>query len=335
MNGATVCRVTSDRKADRRAAPLRRLPCAALLLATLACSEGATPVTPPAAEGPQATATPAPVEMPAHGEVRMRLDDPDGLTVLANEAPAGPLLDVLSIQLGFELVGPDLGIDPVTIAIQRGPLEEVLRLLLRDRAYRLDYAYDEAGRRHRVSRLEVLVPGAEATAAAAVDPDRLDGLVVPTADGDLLPAGTDADAPEADGSADEDDAIDWKTLVARLDDSDPDERIEALEKIDPEGEGLPLIVDRLARDPDPKVRVVAAEKLEFSDTLAGVDALVAALGDPNREVVLAAIEALELTDDYTVTRDLALLLEHPDGEIREAAREAIDFIEPEPELETE
>ena len=96
----------------------------------------------------------------------MRLDDPDGLTVLANEAPAGPLLDVLSIQLGFELVGPDLGIDPVTIAIQRGPLEEVLRLLLRDRAYRLDYAYDEAGRRHRVSRLEVLVPGAEATAAA-------------------------------------------------------------------------------------------------------------------------------------------------------------------------
>ena len=118
----------------------------------------------------------------------------------------------------------------------------------------------------------------------------------------------------------------WNAVVLLLDDADAAERIEALERIDPQGEGLPLIIERLAQDPDPRVRSAAAEKLEFVDTLTGVDALVGALNDPDKQVVLAAIDALEFTDDYSVTEDLVPLLQHPDADVREAAAEAIDFI---------
>jgi len=266
--------------------------------------------------------------MPPAGEMRLRLQD-EGITLLANQAPRGPLLDVLALRLGFELAGPALGHEPVSVDVELAPLEDVLRALLRERGYRLDYRYDPDRRRHEVARLEVLPAGpslASRTQAIPAEPEP-EPAGEPPGEG----AGAEPDVADADGDAEDGPTIDWKKLVARLDDSDPDERIEALETIDPEGEGLPLIVDRLARDPDPRVRVVAAEKLEFSDTLAGVDALVSALGDPDKDVVLAAIEALELTDDYTVTQDLGVLLEHPDPEIRRAAREAIDFIEPDDE----
>ena len=114
--------------------------------------------------------------------------------------------------------------------------------------------------------------------------------------------------------------------MLRLDDADAEERIDALNEIDPNGEGLALVVDRLTRDPDPRVRAAAAANLEDADTLAGVDALVGALSDPDPQVVLAAIDALEFTEDYTVVEDLRPLQNHPDPSIRDAAREAICFI---------
>jgi hypothetical protein len=268
--------------------------------------------------------------MPPHGEVRLRVLD-DRITLLANAAPRRPLLEVLALRLGFELDAADLGDEPVTVELRRGALEDALPALLADRAYRLDYRYDAAASRHRIARLAVAAPGAQAPSGPGERGAREGPAPSPPSPPRTEPEPELAAGEPPPAPPESEPEVDWKELVARLDDADADERIEALEEIDPDGEGLPLIVDRLARDPDPRVRIVAAEKLELSDSLASVDALVGALGDPDRDVVLAAIDALELTDDDTVTQDLGLLLDHPDAAIRRAAREAIDFIAPEPD----
>jgi HEAT repeat protein len=104
-------------------------------------------------------------------------------------------------------------------------------------------------------------------------------------------------------------------------------RVEAIDQIEPEGEGLGTLIERLQNDPHPKVRAAAARQIEDSDTLLSVDALIRALSDPDREVVLQAIDALEFSDDESVANDIALLKSHPDPEIREAAAEAVCFIQ--------
>lgn len=275
----------------------------------------------PAPEAPSAEAA-AP---PTTGHARIRITD-EGLTLIAIDTPRRPLLEVLAAQLDFKLVPGDVGSEPVTVRIEGGHLRDALPSLLPDRAYRVEYRFDKQTGRHQVARLEIAPSGAIAFVAPPdyVVPDYVPDLEgpFPAARFGSQPDGVPPTGTEGRSRAD----VDWKALVLRLDDADADERIEALDQIDPEGDGLPLIVDRLARDPDPKVRAAAAEKLEFADTLAGVDALVRALSDPDKQVVLAAIDALEFTEDYTVTQDLATLLDHPDEEIREAAEDAIDFI---------
>jgi hypothetical protein len=264
--------------------------------------------------------------MPAAGGVRFRIDD-GGLTLQANAAPRRDLLEMLARRLGFELIAPDVGSEPVSVSAEQAALHDILPQLLPDRAYRVDYRYDPARARHVLARLEVSRLGGLATAPPVRDAEG--GDAPSSASGSLAPehrviAQIQPSPPDQDPER-----VDWKALLTRLDDADAEERMEALGAIDPDGEGLPLIADRLARDPDPRVRVVAAERLEFADSLAAVDALLLGLNDPDKRVVLAAIDALEFTDDATVVEDLAPLLQHPDAEIREAAEEAIDFIDDE------
>ncbi len=263
---------------------------------------------------------------PGPGSVRLRVDE-HGLTLVANATPRRPLLEELAARLHFELVASDLGNEPVSAHVERGRLEDALPQLLADRSYRVDHRYDAVTRRHEVTRLEVAPRGAAvfsapppATPAGA--PEKPDASGGPGRDAvagvERADAGPET-APSGDG-------VDWKALVLRLDDADAEERIDALNEIDPDGDGLALIIDRLTRDPDPRVRAAAAENLEDADTLAGVDALVRALSDPDKQVVLAAIDALEFTEDYTVVENLLPLLNHPDPEIREVTRDAICFI---------
>lgn len=272
---------------------------------------------------PESAASSAPE--PGPGSVRLRVDD-HGLTLAANASPRRPLLEELAARLHFELVASDLGNEPVSAHVERGRLEEVLPQLLADRSYRVDHRYDAVTRRHEVTRLEVAPRGATAFSAPppAGTSEEPSETGPPGRDEVAGAEGRPADAgPETPADAG---GVDWKALVLRLDDADAEERIDALNEIDPDGDGLALIIDRLTRDPDPRVRAAAAANLEDADTLAGVDALVRALSDPDKQVVLAAIDALEFTEDYTVVEDLRPLLNHPDPEIREPARDAICFI---------
>lgn len=295
------------------------------LALALACGESRAPQAPSPSEAPapaSETATPS----PQAGGVRMRLDG-QRITLHASGAPRRGLLEMLARELDFELVAPDLGSEPVSADVEDMDFAELVPRLLPDRAFRIDYRLDAVGGPHRVARLEVAPLGASV-------PPRPAPPTTPTPGADDRLAGEPAPEPGPDAAEEPDEspeAVDWKQLLLRLDDADADERIDALEEIDPDGEGLALIADRLARDPDPRVRVVAAEQLEFADTLAAVDALVLALSDPDRQVVLAAIDALELTDDQTVVNELEQLFDNPDDEIREAARDAVEFIRMGPE----
>ena len=305
------------------AMPLSTLRTAVLFAVLLGCGgpdplTPATPEPPPSPVAPRASAEP-PIAPPPEGQARLQVSN-GALTLIANAAPHGPLLASLAEQLDFILIPGDVGIEPITLRLENVPLPDALAQLLPKRAYRVAYRFDPATGRHHVAHLEVAPSGATRFVALPeyVVPKFVPDIVRPAA---IEPevAGAELLSPPASEPA-------WNALVLRLDDADAAERIEALALIDPQGDGLPLIVERLLRDPEPTVRSAAAQKLEFVDTLTGVDALVSALGDPNKQVVLAAIDALEFTDDYSVTEDLAPLLQHPDQEIREAAAEAIDFI---------
>ena len=305
---------------------------AAALFAVLIGCGGPDPQTQPTPEPPEspvavapANSAKPPVVPPPEGQARFQVSD-GALTLIANAAPHRPLLAALAEQLDFVLVPGDVGIEPITLRLENVPLPGALAQLLPKRAYRVAYRFDSATRRHQVARLEVAPSGATRFVALPdyVVPKFVPDLGRPAAIG---PGTTRKEllSPRAPRETSEPEH-EWDALLLRLDDADATERIAALALIDPQGDGLPLIVERLAQDPDPRVRSAAAEKLEFVDTLTGVDALVSALRDPDKQVVLAAIDALEFSDDYSVTEDLAPLLQHSDSDIREAAAEAIDFI---------
>ncbi len=74
------------------------------------------------------------------------------------------------------------------------------------------------------------------------------------------------------------------------------------------------------------MRLAAAQRFEFAETLAAVDALLEALHDPDKAVVLAAIDALEFSDDTTIAEDPTRMRPHPDPQIDEALEEAIGFL---------
>ena len=120
--------------------------------------------------------------------------------------------------------------------------------------------------------------------------------------------------------------VEQAELRALLESPDPELRAQAAWDLDPEGKGLTQLIEVLASDPDPRVRIAATGSLENAETFAAVRALVDALDDPDPEVVLEVIDSLEFAGDESNVDDLAPLLLHPDPRVREAAAEAIEFL---------
>jgi hypothetical protein len=290
----------------------------AVTLAALAgCSETPSPDdsnAPDATDVQQDAASASPTL--AAGEVRLRIDA-GAITLRANAAPRRPLLERLSHALSFELAATDVGDEPITLAAEAATLRDLLPLLLPDRAYRVDYRFDAVSTRHEVARLEIGAAGASQVRQPASA--RRAAALAGSAEPDPAP-------PAARSLQRREPRQAWRALMQQLDDSDAEDRVEAIQKIKPERDGLGVLIERLAADPSPRVRAAAARQLEDSDTLVAVDALIRALSDPDKRVVLDAIEALEFTDDESVADDLAPLTQHPDREIAEAAIEAQCFI---------
>ncbi len=274
--------------------------------------------------------------LPALGTSQIEVSE-GRISVRANRAPRRPVLSSLARRVGFQLdvTVPDLA--PLTVSIESVEIAQALPQLLEGLHYQADYGYDARRGAHVLYRLRVgrsagspvpLGELAEAEEGAADRPgdDRRSG----ESDSDLLHAERRRTAAERararERMRDEGDRKQL-ALVDQLDSRDPALRSQAVQEIEPYGEGLQRLRDLLLEDPDSLVRLAAVEQLEEGETHAAVQGLVDALGDPDRRVVLAAIDALEFAGDESNVADLRGLLDHLDGEIRRAAREAIEFLE--------
>lgn len=290
-----------------------------MLAALAGCSDRSAAPSPNDSNSPDAQQDAASADPRlAAGEVRLRIDA-GAITLRANAAPRRRLLERLSHALSFELAATDVGDEPITLETEAATLRDLLPLLLPDRAYRVDYRFDAVNARHAVARLEIGAAGASQVRRPQSAPAQQAAALAGPAEPDPAPPAARSlqrrEPPQA-----------WSALMQQLDESDAEDRVEAIQKIEPDRDGLGVLIERLAADPSPLVRAAAARQLEDSDTLLAVDALIRALSDPDRRVVLDAIDALEFTDDESVADDLAPLTQHPDREIAEAAIEAQCFI---------
>ena len=137
-------------------------------------------------------------------------------------------------------------------------------------------------------------------------------------------AGTEMSAEEEDPYFDEES---FAEALEGLRSDDPDDRADAVLDLEPEGRGLPYLLEVVGDDPDPEVRIAAIGQLEDGESPEAVAGLVRALDDADSEVVLEAIDALEFAADYTVVGSRQKLSQHPDPEVREAAADAIEYLE--------
>ena len=106
----------------------------------------------------------------------------------------------------------------------------------------------------------------------------------------------------------------------------PVERIEGLEELDADGEGLDLALELLDRDGNPEVRLAAVEKVSEALGYSAVAGLVRALDDSDPRVVVAAIRGLENLGDDSVVPELEPLLQHRDDRVRAVAAEALELL---------
>ncbi len=115
-------------------------------------------------------------------------------------------------------------------------------------------------------------------------------------------------------------------LTQTLDPEASARRLEEISKLNAAGDDLESVLDALESDPDPAVRVAAADLLAESERREAIDGLLRALDDPSREVVVQALQTLSLVGDSDIIPRIEPLLDHPDPEISGPAVDTIYFV---------
>jgi hypothetical protein len=313
---------------------------AGLLLFATACGrEEAEPtLSAPPLEAPAVSDAP----FPEPGSAWVEFAD-GRVRVLSNGANRLAVLEQLAEQADFELVTRDLERRALRLRIEDVGLGEALFAMLRGVRYSLEYDFDEDAGSQVLVRLTVGEP--VETAALEPRPAPPNGEREPKrARGEKgrerfekLRERVSAASPEERERLREKHAARAEEmepeLLDQLEDGDPELRADAVSELPLEGEGeqgeerLERMAQVLKDDPDPRVRMAAAQRLGETDARDAVAPLVGALSDPDREVVLEAIDALEDIDDPSVIPDLEALLQDPDPGIREAAEFAIEYLQ--------
>lgn len=252
----------------------------------------------------------AELPLPAPGVWSVELSD-GAVRVLANRAPRGEVLRELAERAGFQLeVAEGASLPPLSSRIDGLSLDEALPILVGALDYRVERVFDPARAAHVVRRVAV---GSEppARAEAAVTPpesvspgwQRIEELRDRLEPGPRL-----------------------AEVFEKLESPDPDARADAVAELEPSEEELELLLVLLEDDPDPAVRIAAAEQLAGAESYGATQALLGALADRDPEVVVAAVEALASSDDASTIPQLAPLLEHRESAVRAAAALAIESL---------
>jgi hypothetical protein len=276
---------------------------------------------PPASRRPESEPVRPLPALPAPGEAAVTVVG-GRVTLSSNAAPLLDVLERLAEAAQFELRAGGLAGRLSTARIDDLPLSEALPRLLGDIPYQTEYAFDLESRAHYLARLRV---GEEAVSETPAAEARELAPPSDAADAGRREAPRPGERPDAARES-RDIEREQAELLAQLESPDAELRAEAAWNLEPEGEGLTRLIEVLASDPDPRVRVAATGSLENAETFAAVRALVDALDDPDPEVVLEVIDSLEFAGDESNVDDLAPLLLHPDPRVRETAAEAIEFL---------
>jgi hypothetical protein len=115
-------------------------------------------------------------------------------------------------------------------------------------------------------------------------------------------------------------------LTQTLDPEHSAQRLKEISKLKAAGDDLESVLDALESDPDPAVRVAAADLLAESERREAVDGLLRALEDPSKEVVVQALQTLSLVGEADIIPWIEPLLDNPDPEISGPAEEAKYFV---------
>jgi hypothetical protein len=263
--------------------------------------------------------------LPERGAALVRLS-PQGVTLLANEAPRLGVLRELEREARFRLEmaeGATLA-GAITLRAVDASLDEVLARLLQGVPYAVHYGVEqETG--DRVLRLvavgQTQPPGGSETVATAPSSR-------PRSDDDRRAGAARRPGPiEDEREREERRAAAQAAFIGDLESPDPAIRADAAQFMMPDEQAIPLLSNLLATDPNPSVRAAAAKTLGDSrDSPDAVRALVRALRDPDPDVVVASLDALDWIGEATVAPELEFLLEDPVPRVREAAAETIESL---------
>ena len=294
---------------DDRPVPERALPAV----------EAAVETAPSALE---AAPQPAQPPQPPAGQFRVRIHAGE-VTLLANRVPRLRLLQELASAAGFEVesgaVGQPSG--SVTLRAVKVPLERALARLLEGVPYALHYEPEAEGQEASLVRLTFGALDTREELAERREPRR-----------EPRRSRDDRAVARRERAREPSDPARFYRQQAEalrgLEDRSPEGRIDAVESVYPDADGIDALAGVVANDPEPAVRKAAAENLGYSaEDPEAIGALLNALHDPEPEVVITALDAIEFVGDDTVIPELGFLLEHPDLEVREATADAIEWLE--------
>jgi HEAT repeat protein len=293
---------------------------AAALVALAACGgeqKAKAPAPPKAAvEKPESPAL-------AQGEVRVEVRD-GRVTIQCQDAPRGLVIEKLARQTPFELAG-DLDSQPLTLAVDDVPLDQVLPQILSGDAYRAQWGYDKDQARHVLAKLEV---GEVANATAvAHKPHIADALRERLrAMKEKHPAGEKQKQEAAQRR--EDRARSQADALEELHSSNADMRMEAAGDIEPEGPALQSLMSSLTSDSDPRVRAKIATQLADADGCVASMGLVGATADPDPGVRCAAWQSLEMNCDESMLPSMQpQCAKETDAKVRECCTSTLEMCE--------
>jgi hypothetical protein len=246
------------------------------------------------------------------------------VTVRSNAASRVAVVLELARAASIDLEIVEIAPDTLTLEIENAELERVLPVLLATIPYRVDYDFDPALGKHVVARLRI--GAGEADGVAEIRTER---FREPTPEpGEVSPSPGRSGETERDRRGRLVLPDDLPTeVVSGLYSSNSVTRSEAIAEVDPDGLGLGVLLEYVARDPDPRVRAAAVEQLSMTDTYRGIQGLLGALHDSDPQVVLQAVEALDLLGDESLIPEIRALRNHGDPAVREAVEELLESLE--------
>ena len=212
------------------------------------------------------------------------------VSVNFTQMPRLAIIQHVAEVAGFDFSLPDQDGDywsqPLTVSIKNEPLPLVLSTIIGAKKYTVEMAYDAVGAFHKISAVFLSQSQLQQVAENS-----------PLGKNQSLPFEREAtEAPPVNFSTNHEQKMKRENFFA----ADEQSRVAILQEMSPVGEDLRYIITSLLQDKNPSVRLVAAQRLSFSESYTATQSLLEALSDSDSSVVQAAMDSLVSLGDPTI-----------------------------------